>query len=110
MQGQRLLAMRFLEGQLRFDVTMPVGTEGCEMDGSTDLNAGILLPLWHCPFLGCEHCWQSRDSGPHEKAWRKHVWETKEHKDILNRALQHIDGKFVSGPGSDLKSDLEELA
>ena len=85
MQGQRLLAMRFLEGQLRFDVTMPVGTSGCEMDGSTDLNAGLLLPLWHCPFLGCKHCLQSRSPGSHEKAWWKHVWETKEHQDILIR-------------------------
>ena len=109
MRGQRLLAMRFSEDQLRFDVTMPVGTEGCEMDGSTDLNAGLLLSLWHRPFLGCKHCWQSRDSGSHKKAWWKHVWETTEHQDILTHALKHVDGKFLSCPGSDLKSDREEL-
>ena len=44
LQGQRYLAMRFLEEQLQDDVTMPLQSDFCPMDCDTDLESGISLP------------------------------------------------------------------
>ncbi len=67
-QGRRYLAMRYLEEHLKEDVTMPFQSDWCSMDCDADLESGISLPPWHCPFLDCRCCWQSEDV---EKIMRK---------------------------------------
>ena len=102
--------MRFLEGHLRSEVTMPPPTVGCEMDGDTDLNSGIVLPLWHCPFAGCEQCWQSREGQKsYEMSWWQHVYNPTGHKDLLMKALKFIDERFLSVEGVELQELLFAL-
>ena len=88
-QGQRYLAMRYLEEHLKEDVTMPFQSDWCSMDCDADLESGISLPPWHCPFLDCRCCWQSDDvEKNHEEAWWQHVWHTVSHKVVCLKSLQ----------------------
>ena len=81
LQGRRHIAIRYLEELLKDEVTMPPPTALCSMDNDTDLESGIFLPLWHCPFRDCHDCWQSHgEQRNHEKAWWQHVWHTPTHK------------------------------
>ena len=46
------MATEELQTKLRNDVTLPAWS----MPGAAIAAAGARLPLWHCPFVGCERC------------------------------------------------------
>ena len=70
-------------------MTIPPQSDFCTMDCDTDLESGISLPPWHCPFRDCRCCWQSDDvERNHEKAWWQHVWHTASHKATCLKSLQ----------------------
>ena len=58
---------------LRTNVLQPL--DPCSTNGNvvfTDVDTGIFLPSWHCPFRNCNVCWQSQECSPsHKRSW----WE-----------------------------------
>ena len=81
MQGRHCVAIRYLEAHLKENVTMPTKIDSCKMDCPADLDSGISLPQWNCPFVDCNCCSQNDEVFKnHEKAWWQHVWHTSSHK------------------------------
>jgi hypothetical protein len=83
---------------LRSDLTLPLEPGTKTGKTYTQMSEGVFLPLWHCPFLHCDACWQSADKCvPHEQDWWMHIWHGSDHKAMLLQQLAeaHMTGTFL---------------
>ena len=95
-------AIAAIATHLRGNLTLPL-QPGASGDAAvfTDVAVPVQLPLWHCPFRGCQACAPDviiKES--HEKAWWDHIWMHPAHSSLLR---QWITKQELRLPGDDLQ-------
>ena len=63
---------------LREDVTLPLDPRKEDVNSVyRDVDIGLVLPLWHCPFFGCAACGRTISDTTefsYEYDWWNHIW------------------------------------
>ena len=86
------LAVTRLSTHLRADVLLPLHPqESAAGEVWTDVKSGIILPPWHCAFVGCRATELTVEGCRyHEENVWQHVWKSGTHRSVLRDYIQEF--------------------
>ena len=75
---------------LREDVLLPLHPDPGETGATwTQVDKALVLPSWHCSFLGCAACCQRTTDSNHEAGLWQHIWNASTHRPLLTKVIRN---------------------
>ena len=75
---------------LREDVLLPLHPDPGETGATwTQVDKALVLPSWHCSFLGCAACCQRQTDSNHEAGLWQHIWNASTHRPLLTKVIRN---------------------